>query len=54
MLQQAKVCNAYPGDEQFHVEMGGESIMTGAPLSYKEMCPTKISCKLASQCSVSK
>ena len=32
-----KVCNAYPGDEMFHVEMGGKSIMTGSPLSYKEI-----------------
>ena len=32
----AEVCNAYPGDEKFKVEMGGESLMTGEPLSYKE------------------
>ncbi|CAE7480706.1 unnamed protein product [Symbiodinium pilosum] len=31
-----RVCNAYPGDEQFHVEMGGDSIMTGSPVAYKE------------------
>mmetsp|Transcript_9207 Transcript_9207/g.16936 ORF Transcript_9207/g.16936 Transcript_9207/m.16936 type:complete len:259 (-) Transcript_9207:136-912(-) len=31
-----RVCNAYPGYESFQVEMKGESIMTGAPLRYKE------------------
>ncbi|OLP93596.1 hypothetical protein AK812_SmicGene24472 [Symbiodinium microadriaticum] len=31
-----RVCNAYPGTERFQVEMGGVSIMTGAPMGYKE------------------
>eukprot|EP00439_Symbiodinium_sp_Y106_P019114 s97_g2.t1 len=31
-----RVCNAYPGTERFQVEMAGVSIMTGAPMGYKE------------------